>query len=183
MGSIVPVGNWAVRYSPFMACVPITPAPAGLAMHGPPGFAIIMLRSKGEKEHIVKEGRDGANARHPEATARTSADPDVDWVEAANDPSFRTLISAKARFLVPALILSLGFYLLITVLAGLAPGFMAQRVIGPLSLGYLMVFATYIMAWGVALVYVRVANRSFDPKAADAVSVLHERQARREEKA
>lgn len=124
-------------------------------------------------------------ARDPEAmaTARASADPDVDWAEATNDPSFRSLISTKARFLVPALILSLGFYLLITVLAGLAPGFMAQRVIGPLSLGYLLVFATYIMAWGVALVYVRVANHSFDPKATNAVSVLHEHQAQREERA
>ena len=124
-------------------------------------------------------------ARDPEAlaTARATADPDVDWAEAANDPSFRDLISAKARFLVPALILSLGFYLVYTLLAGLVPGFMAQRVLGPLSLGYLLVFATYIMAWGVALVYVRVANHSFDPKAANAVSVLHEHQAQREEKA
>jgi nucleotide-binding universal stress UspA family protein/uncharacterized membrane protein (DUF485 family) len=124
-------------------------------------------------------------ARDPEAmaTARASADPDVDWAEATNDPSFRDLISAKARFLVPALILSLGFYLLLTVLAGLVPGFMAQRVIGPLSLGYLLVFITYVMAWGVALVYVRVANRDFDPKAANAVTVLHEHQAQREERA
>lgn len=131
----------------------------------------------------MKEGRNGANARHPEATAQASAGPDVNWAEATNDPSFRTLMSAKVRFLVPALILSLGFYLLTTVLAGLAPGFMAQRVVGPLSLGYLMVFATYVIAWGVALVYVRVANRSFDPKAADAVSVLQEQRAQGEERA
>lgn len=124
-------------------------------------------------------------ARDPEAmaTARATAEPDVDWAEVANDPSFRDLISAKARFLVPALVLSLGFYLGVTVIAGLAPGFTAQRVIGPLSLGYLLVFATYIMAWVVALVYVRVANRNFDPKAANAVSVLQRRQAQSEEKA
>ncbi len=130
---------------------------------------------------IVKE----IMARDPEATAtaRATAEPHVNWAEATNDPSFCTLVSTKVRFLVPALILSLGFYLLITVLAGLAPGFMAQRVIGPLSLGYLLVFATYIMAWGVALAYVRVANRGFDPTAASAVSAVQEYQAQREERA
>jgi nucleotide-binding universal stress UspA family protein/uncharacterized membrane protein (DUF485 family) len=124
-------------------------------------------------------------ARDPEAMAmaRATADPDVNWAEACDYPSFRALISSKTRFLVPVLILSLGFYLGITVLAGLAPGFTAQRIIGPLSVGYLLVFATYIMAWVVALVYVRVANHDFDPKAANAVSALHERQAQREEKA
>jgi nucleotide-binding universal stress UspA family protein/uncharacterized membrane protein (DUF485 family) len=129
---------------------------------------------------IVKE----IIARDPEAmaTARATADPDVDWAEACDYPSFRTLISSKARFLVPVLVLSVGFYLAITVLAGLAPGFTAQRVIGPLSLGYLLVFATYIVAWVVALVYVRAANRDFDPKAANAVVALHEHQAQREEK-
>src|SRR5215204_1617952 len=33
VGSIVPLGNWAVSCSPVMACVPMAPAPSGLAMH------------------------------------------------------------------------------------------------------------------------------------------------------
>ncbi len=104
-----------------------------------------------------------------------SADPDVDWAEAARHPSFRDLISAKVRFLVPMIALYLGLYLGMTLLAGLAPEFMARRVIGPVNVGYLMNFATYLMAWIVALVYVRVANRSFDPKADRAVSDLYTR--------
>ena len=117
------------------------------------------------------------------ATARATADPHVDWAEATNYPAFRALVSSKYRFIVPVFILSVGYYLAITVLAGLAPGFMAQRVIGPLSLGYLLIFATYIVAWVVALAYVRAANRNFDPKAANAVAALQERQAQREERA
>lgn len=102
-----------------------------------------------------------------------SADPDVDWAKAARHPSFRDLVSAKVRFLVPMIALYLGLYLSMTLLAGLAPDFMARRVIGPVNVGYLMIFATYLMAWIVALVYVRVANRSFDPKADRAVSDLY----------
>ncbi len=130
---------------------------------------------------IVKE----IIARSPEATAtaRAAADPHVDWAETTNDPSFRDLLSSKYRFIVPAFILSVGYYLAITVLAGLAPGFMAQRVIGPLSLGYLLVFATYIVAWVVAVAYVRAADRNFDPKAANAVATFQAREAQREEKA
>jgi len=104
-----------------------------------------------------------------------SADPNVDWSEAARQPSFRALVSAKVRFLVPLVIFYLVFYLAITVLAGFAPGFMAQRALGPINVGYLLILATYVMAWIVALVYVRVANRSFDPKADRAIEALHAR--------
>ncbi|MDP8926922.1 MAG: universal stress protein [Actinomycetota bacterium] len=124
-------------------------------------------------------------ARDPDATetARASAEPDVDWAEAAQYPAFSDLMSTKVRFLVPLLVLSLGFYLATTLLAGLAPGFTGQLVIGPLSVGYLLVFLTYILAWVVAVAYVRVANRSFDAKAAHAVSEFEERQGQREGKA
>lgn len=55
-----------------------------------------------------------------------SADPNVDWSEAARQPSFRELVSAKVRFLVPLVIFYLAFYLTVTVLAGFAPGFMSS---------------------------------------------------------
>lgn len=123
-------------------------------------------------------------ARDPDATetARASADPDVNWAEVTQYPAFNALMSTKVRFLVPLLVISLGFYLATTLLAGLVPGFTGQRVIGPLSVGYLLVFLTYIVTWVVAVTYVRVANRDFDPKAAHAVSEFEERQAQREEK-
>ncbi len=110
-----------------------------------------------------------------------SADPDVDWGEAAQYPAFSALMSTKIRFLVPLIVISVGFYLGVTVLAGLAPAFTGQLVIGPLNVGYLLVFATYIVTWVAALVYVRVANRDFDAKAADAISELEEREAQRKE--
>ena len=54
---------------------------------------------------------------------------------------------------------------------------------GSLSLSYLLVFATYIVAWVVAVAYVRVANRDFDPKAANAIDALQAHQAQSGEKA
>lgn len=117
------------------------------------------------------------------AEANASAHSNVDWAEVAQSPAFSALISTKVRFLVPLIVLSVGFYLGVTVLAGLAPGLTGQRVIGPLNVGYLLVFASYIVAWVAALVYVHVANRDFDTMATKAISELEERQAQRREDA
>lgn len=42
-------------------------------------------------------------------------------------------------------------------------------MLGALSLGYVLIFAVYLMAWTIAVVYVRVVNRRFDPMADEAV--------------
>jgi len=92
-----------------------------------------------------------------------------------HEPSFRELVSAKTRFVVPVGVLTLGAYLGVTALAGYARGFMSQSVVGAFSVGYLLIFGVYVMTWAVALVYVRVANRRFDPKAAEAIADLEAR--------
>ncbi len=91
------------------------------------------------------------------------------------EPSFRELMSAKRRFIVTVTGLALTFYLGVNVLAGFAPGFMSQRVLGALNVGYVLILALYVMTWAIALIYVRVANRTFDSKAADAIASLEKR--------
>jgi len=44
---------------------------------------------------------------------------------------------------------------------------MASKVVGSLNLGYVLILATYAMAWIVSVLYVRIAGRSFD-RAAEA---------------
>jgi uncharacterized membrane protein (DUF485 family)/nucleotide-binding universal stress UspA family protein len=108
-----------------------------------------------------------------------SIDPDVDWAAVVGEPSFRELMAVKTRFVVTVTALALTFYLGVNVLAGFAPGFMSQRVLGALNVGYVLILALYVMSWVIALVYVRVANRTFDPKAADAVASLENRRGAR----
>lgn len=103
-----------------------------------------------------------------------SADPDIDWKEAAAHPTFRDLMSTKLRFLVPVIIFYLVYYLGLTILAAFAPGFMAQRVIGPINVGYFLILSVYVMVWILAIAYVRVANRSFDPKVVRAADSIRE---------
>jgi uncharacterized membrane protein (DUF485 family) len=81
------------------------------------------------------------------------------------------LISAKARFLVPMIVIYMVGYVGLTVLAGFAKGFLAQKVAGALNLGYLLIAANYVLSLVLALVYVRVANTTFDPMVARAIGV------------
>lgn len=66
-----------------------------------------------------------------EHIAKRSSGPDVNWAAAVRHPSFLALLSTKRRFLVPAVIFYMVFYIGLTFLAGFAKGFMAQKVIGP----------------------------------------------------
>ncbi len=47
-----------------------------------------------------------------------------------------------------------------------------------LNVGYALIIALYVMTWVVALVYVRVANRTFDAKAAEAVAAFEKGRSR-----
>jgi uncharacterized membrane protein (DUF485 family) len=51
---------------------------------------------------------------------------------------------------------------------------MAQRVIGPINVGYFLILSVYVMVWILAIAYVRVANRSFDPKVVRAADSIRE---------
>ena len=81
----------------------------------------------------------------------------------AHDVTLRKLIAAKVRFLAPMIVIYMVGYIGVTVLAGFAKGFMAQKVVGSLNVGFVLIVLNYVLAWALALVYVRVANRIFDP--------------------
>jgi len=98
--------------------------------------------------------------------------PDVvdgtDWDKIAAAPEFRHLMSAKKLFIVPAFIFFLVYYFLLPILVGYAPKFMATRVIGVINIAYLFALSQFLMAWGIAALYVRAAN-TFDKLAKDIV--------------
>ncbi len=98
----------------------------------------------------------------------------TDWASVANDPEFKRLMAAKARFIVPATIFFIAYYFALPVLVGYAPRLMARPVIGPVNLAYLFALSQFFMAWFIAFLYVRAANR-FDDMAAKVLADLHRR--------
>ena len=87
-----------------------------------------------------------------------------DWDRIAHTSAFKDLMAAKARFVVPATLFFMIYYFALPVLVGYAPEFMKREVIGPLNIAYVFALSQFFMAWIIAALYVRAANR-FDKMA------------------
>src|SRR5919199_6971437 len=99
----------------------------------------------------------------PAHTSRTG-EPDVldrpiDWERAERSPEFRELVAAKRRFVVPATVFFLAWYLGFILLAGYAEDFMGESVYEGFTVGYLLALSQFVMVWGLGWWYLRKADR------------------------
>jgi uncharacterized membrane protein (DUF485 family) len=121
---------------------------------------------------IVGAATDIAPLGRPKPPHERTADEEagaIDWETLAASDRFRSLLRAKRRFVVPAMIFFIAYYFALPVLIGYARPFMEKRVLGPVNLAYLFALSQFFMAWTIAALYVRAAAR-FDKMAADVVS-------------
>ncbi len=88
------------------------------------------------------------------------------WEELAGSGEFRRLIAARRHFIIPAVAFFLVYYFALPLGNGLLPGLMNTKIIGNVNLAYLFALSEFVMAWILAYVYIRRANRVFDPLAA-----------------
>ncbi|MFZ5680250.1 MAG: DUF485 domain-containing protein [Pseudomonadota bacterium] len=96
---------------------------------------------------------------------------DTKTLEAAH-ASIRALIAAKLKYLVPMTIIFVVGYIGLTVLAGFAKDLLGTKIAGGFNLGFALITFNYLLSWGLAIVYVRVANDVFDPLAHEAATAL-----------
>jgi uncharacterized membrane protein (DUF485 family) len=89
-----------------------------------------------------------------------------DWERIAATPEFRSLLRKKRKFILPATIFFIVYYFALPVLVGYFPGLMARKVVGALNIAYLFALSQFVMAWVLAWLYVRAAER-FDGIAAN----------------
>ena len=87
----------------------------------------------------------------------------TDWEAIEASPEFRELIAQKRRYVLPRVILFLGWYVAFVLLAGYAEDFMSERVYEGLTVGYVLALSQFVMVWVLAWTYVREADRDFDP--------------------
>ena len=112
----------------------------------------------------------------PDLNFASTADPDPAlhgfWEEAMHTRAFRQLIALKMRTVGPLLAVSFIFILGMSLLVGYDKPLMGAKVFGPVNVGYLLVFLTYLLCWVVSVVYVRIANARFDPQARAAAATV-----------
>ena len=98
-----------------------------------------------------------------EATPGRDAGADIDWRSIEGSPEFRELVAARRRFVLPASIFFLAFFLVYLLLAALAPGLMGTTVWGGATLGFLLAVAQVLMTFAVTILYLRQADRVLEP--------------------
>lgn len=95
------------------------------------------------------------------------ANAPMNWVAIDTDPRFQELHRKKTRFLWTLMIISIIYYFLLPVGAAYFPTLFHIKVWGPVNVGILFAMSEFVVAWGLAYLYARVASRRFDPMAAE----------------
>jgi uncharacterized membrane protein (DUF485 family) len=112
-----------------------------------------------------------ADIREPSRSPTTGRMPAEEAVSAseavAKDPEMVELEHRHTRFVWPATIFFLVYYMALNVLAGTSPDLMGKKLFGQFTFGYLFALSQFVMAFVVAWVYSRWAARRMDPLATD----------------
>jgi len=94
---------------------------------------------------------------------------EIDWEAVERSPEFRELTRRKKAFVLPATVFFLAWYFGFIILAGYAEDFMGREFITDgLTVGYVLALSQFVMTWLLGWLYLRKADRVFDPLAARA---------------
>jgi uncharacterized membrane protein (DUF485 family) len=99
---------------------------------------------------------------------QTSADGQVrgiDWQAIEASDEFQELVAKRRSFVLPATIFFLVYYMAFILLAGYAEDFMASSVYEGLTVGYCLALTQFVMVFALGLMYLRRADRDYDPLA------------------
>lgn len=110
----------------------------------------------GAETDVSPLGRGGRKPAH-ERTADEDRD-EADWDRLAAAPEFKKLLADKRRFIVPATVFFVVYFVSLPVLVGYAPRLMETNLLG-VNLAYLFALSQFLMAWVVAGLYVRAAAK------------------------
>ena len=87
------------------------------------------------------------------------------WQSLAAEPEFRALLRSRRRFVVPATLFFIAYYLALPITAGFWPQLMSRPLLGPLTVAYCFALSQFVMAWLLLALYLYRA-RQFDLAAA-----------------
>ncbi len=88
-----------------------------------------------------------------------------DWQQIYDSDAYRRMVARKVRSICALTAFFLVYYFALPVLVGYWPDLMSRPLLGKANSAYLFAFSQFLMAWGVAFVYMRFAGR-FDTEAA-----------------
>lgn len=96
----------------------------------------------------------------------------INWAAIDNDPRFQALHKRKTTFLWSLMIISTVYYFLLPIGAAYFPELFKIKIWGPMNFGILFALSEFVVAWTIAFIYTRRANRDFDAMSAEIVRDL-----------
>lgn len=93
-----------------------------------------------------------------------------DWEVIAASPKFKRLVARKRIVLSGLMLFSVCFYFLLPLGAAYYQEVFKRQVWGPLNIGLVFALSEFVVAWAVALIYLRIASKTFDVLAAEIVA-------------
>jgi uncharacterized membrane protein (DUF485 family) len=96
-----------------------------------------------------------------------------DWAAIDRDPRFQALHKKKSAFLWGLMVFSIVYYFLLPFGAAYFQDLFKVKVWGPLNVGLLFALSEFVVAWAVAAIYAKRANREFDAMAAEIARDAH----------
>ena len=86
----------------------------------------------------------------------------VDWAAVIADPRFQQLHRRKMAFLWGLMVFSVVYYFALPIGAAYFQDLFKIRLWGVGNVGLIFALSEFVVAWGIAIYYSRVANREFD---------------------
>jgi uncharacterized membrane protein (DUF485 family) len=101
------------------------------------------------------------------------SNPELNWAAIDADPRFQRLHSKKTTFLWGLMLFSVVYYFLLPIGAAYYQDLFKVQVWGPVNVGILFALSEFVVAWGIAAIYARRANREFDALAQEIIRDAH----------
>jgi uncharacterized membrane protein (DUF485 family) len=101
-------------------------------------------------------------------------EPRYDWGRIERSPEFQELVHKRRSFVVPATLFFLAYFMGFILLAGYAKDFMASSIYEGLTVGYCLALTQFVMVFVLGIMYLRKADRDYDPLAARVVDMAEQ---------
>ena len=92
-------------------------------------------------------------------------EPIHDYERIERSPEFQELVRKRRSFVLPATLFFLAYYMGFILLTGYAEDFMESRVYEGLTVGYCLALTQFLMVFVLGIMYLRKADREYDPLA------------------
>jgi len=97
----------------------------------------------------------------------------MNWAAIDADPRFQTLHRKKTAFLWGLMLFSVIFYFLLPIGSAYFQELFKVKVWGPLNIGIVFALSQFLVAWAIAGIYARRANKEFDAMAEEIIRDAH----------